>query len=38
MPCKLVFSRAEKDLDKVKKYLEDCGMEVVARPSTCIHP
>ena len=37
MPCKLVFSGAVKDLDKVKKYLEDCGMQVVARPSIYIH-
>ena len=37
VPCKLVFSGAEKDLDKVKKYLEDCGMKVVTTPSTCIH-
>ena len=36
VPCKLMFSGAEKDLDKVMKYLEDCGMQVVARPSTYI--
>ena len=33
MACRLMFSRAEKDLNKVKKYLEDCSMKVMARPS-----
>ena len=33
---KLVFSGAEKDLNKVKKHLEDCNMKVVARLSACI--
>ena len=36
VPCRLVFSGAEKDLNKVKKYLEDCNMKVVARLSACI--
>ena len=36
MPCRLVFSRADKDINKVKKHLEDCNMMAVARLSTCI--
>ena len=37
MPCRLVFSGADNDLNKVKKHLEDCNTKVVARLSTCIH-
>ena len=37
VPCRLVFSGTEKDLNKAKKHLEDCNMMVVARLSTCIH-
>jgi len=37
IPMMLVFSGADKDLNKVKKFLEDCNMKVVTRLSTCIH-
>ena len=34
VPCKLVFSGAEKDLNKVKTYLEECNMKVVLKPAS----
>ena len=33
VPSKLVFRGAEKDLNKVKMYLEECNMKVVLKPS-----
>ena len=36
VPCRLVFSGEEKDLNKVGKHLSDCKMKIVSRPA-CTH-